>query len=53
VITEKIKSLHGEVVGIYYAPDDKAFIGKRLRELIESGADLLINYRGMSVDPDM
>jgi hypothetical protein len=52
VITEKIRSLHGEVVGIYYAPDDKAFIGKRLRELIETGADLLITTGGMSVDPD-
>ena len=52
VITEKIKSLHGEVVGIYYSPDDKAFIGKRLRELIEAGADLLITTGGMSVDPD-
>jgi hypothetical protein len=52
VITEKIKSLHGEVAGIYYAPDDKAFIGKRLRELIEAGADLLITTGGMSVDPD-
>jgi len=52
VITGKIKSFQGEVVGIYYAPDDKAFIEKRLRELIEAGADLLITTGGMSVDPD-
>jgi len=52
VITGKIKSFQGEVLGIYYAPDDKAFIEKRLRELIEAGADLLITTGGMSVDPD-
>ncbi|MDH4232024.1 MAG: molybdopterin-binding protein, partial [Nitrospirota bacterium] len=52
VITGKIRSLKGEVVGVYYAPDDKAFIGKRLKELIEAGADLLITTGGMSVDPD-
>jgi hypothetical protein len=52
VITGKIKSFQGEVVGIYYAPDDKVFIEKRLRELIEAGADLLITTGGMSVDPD-
>ena len=52
VITEKIKSFHGEVVGIYYAPDDKEFIVKRLRELLDAGADLLVTTGGMSVDPD-
>jgi len=52
VITDKIKSFHGDVVGIYYTPDEKAFIEKRLRELIEAGADLLITTGGMSVDPD-
>ena len=52
VIASKIKSFDGEVVGIYFAPDDKAFIERRLRELIEAGADLLITTGGMSVDPD-
>ena len=52
VITRKIKAFQGEVVGVYYAPDDKAFIENRLRELIEAGADLLITTGGMSVDPD-
>jgi molybdopterin biosynthesis enzyme len=39
-------------VGVYYAPDDKAFIVDRLRELLKAGADLLITTGGMSVDPD-
>jgi molybdenum cofactor synthesis domain-containing protein len=52
VITKKIDEVGGEIVGIYYAPDDKAFIVDRLRELLKAGADLLITTGGMSVDPD-
>jgi hypothetical protein len=52
VITKKVKAFDGEVVGIYYAPDEESFIESRLRELMEAGADLLITTGGMSVDPD-
>lgn len=52
VITKKVEDVGGELVGIYYAPDDKAFIAYRLRELLKAGADLLITTGGMSVDPD-
>jgi hypothetical protein len=52
VITEKIKAIGGEIIGLYYAPDDEAFIETKLRELIHAGADLLITTGGMSVDPD-
>ena len=52
VITKKIEETGGELVGVYYAPDDKAFIVDRLRELLKAGADLLITTGGMSVDPD-
>jgi hypothetical protein len=52
IISEKIKALGGEIVGIYFAPDDEAFIESRLRELLRAGADLLITTGGMSVDPD-
>jgi molybdenum cofactor synthesis domain-containing protein len=52
VITDKIKSFGGDVVGLYYAPDETSFIERRLRELIDAGADLLITTGGMSVDPD-
>ncbi len=52
VIREKIDEFNGEIVGIYYAPDNEDFIEARLRELIDAGADLLITTGGMSVDPD-
>ncbi|HWR73484.1 MAG TPA: molybdopterin-binding protein [Nitrospirota bacterium] len=52
VITKKIEEIRGELVGVYYAPDDKAFIVDRLRELLNAGADVLITTGGMSVDPD-
>ncbi len=52
VITKKIEEAGGEIVGVYYAPDDRAFIADRLRELLNAGADLLITTGGMSVDPD-
>ncbi len=52
VITGKIDALGGEIVGVYYAPDDETFIESRLKELLNAGADLLIITGGMSVDPD-
>ena len=52
VITNKIHAVGGEIVGVYYAPDDESFIEARLKELINAGADLLITTGGMSVDPD-
>jgi molybdenum cofactor synthesis domain-containing protein len=52
VITKKVEEIGGELAGVYYAPDDKAFIVDRLRELLNAGADLLITTGGMSVDPD-
>jgi len=52
IIRKKIDAFNGEIVGIYYAPDNEEFIEARLRELIEAGADLLITTGGMSVDPD-
>jgi hypothetical protein len=52
IIRSKIKAVGGEIVGLYYAPDDESFIEARLNELINAGADLLITTGGMSVDPD-
>jgi molybdenum cofactor synthesis domain-containing protein len=52
VIRKKINAFNGEIVGIYFAPDDAGFIGDRIRELIDGGADLIITTGGMSVDPD-
>jgi len=52
VIAKKIEALGGEIIGTYYAPDDRHFIRQRLGELVSAGADLLITTGGMSVDPD-
>jgi hypothetical protein len=52
VISGKIRSIGGEIVGTHFAPDDESFIEAKLRELINAGADLLITTGGMSVDPD-
>jgi len=52
IIKKKIREMNGEITGIYYAPDDEIVIEARLRELMDSGADLLITTGGMSVDPD-
>jgi hypothetical protein len=52
IIERKIKDFNGEIIGIYYAPDDEKMIEDRLAELIDAGADLLITTGGMSVDPD-
>jgi molybdenum cofactor synthesis domain-containing protein len=52
VISKKVEEVNGELVGVYYSPDDKALIVDRLRELLNAGADLLITTGGMSVDPD-
>jgi molybdenum cofactor synthesis domain-containing protein len=52
VIAKKIEALGGEIIGTYFAPDDREFIQQRLRELLDAGADLLVTTGGMSVDPD-
>ena len=52
IIKKKIKEVNGKIAGVYYAPDDELVIEARLRELMDSGADLLIITGGMSVDPD-
>ncbi len=52
VITKKIMSIDGEVIGVYFAPDDAKYIEDRIKELVAAGADLIITTGGMSVDPD-
>jgi len=52
VIRKKIKDAGGDVIGVRFAPDDAKTIGESIRELIASGADLIITTGGMSVDPD-
>jgi molybdenum cofactor synthesis domain-containing protein len=52
VIERKVLEAGGEVVGVHFAPDDRAVIRDRLERLLAAGADLLITTGGMSVDPD-
>lgn len=52
VIEKKIRALNGEIIDVFYSPDDEFYIEKRLLQLIDAGADLLIVTGGMSVDPD-
>lgn len=52
IIRSKIEEYDGEIVGLYYAPDNPTTIKEQLKDLIQSGADLLITTGGMSVDPD-
>jgi len=52
VIAKKIGQVNGEIVGMYFAPDNEEMIEDRIRELLNMGADLLITTGGMSVDPD-
>ena len=52
VITRKILNVNGEIIGVYFSPDDAKCIEDRIGELIAAGADLIITSGGMSVDPD-
>ncbi len=52
VIRKKIKDVGGDIVGVYFAPDDAKHIEERIRELKSAGADLIVTTGGMSVDPD-
>ncbi|MGD8352484.1 MAG: molybdopterin-binding protein [Nitrospirota bacterium] len=52
IIEKKVLDSGGEVVGVHFAPDDRAAIRQSLERLLSAGADLLITTGGMSVDPD-
>jgi len=52
VIAKKIAQVNGQIVGIYFAPDNEKMIEDRIHDLLNMGADLLIMTGGMSVDPD-
>jgi len=52
ILTEKVKSLGSEVVGLDFAPDDAEVINQAIRNQLDQGCDLLLLSGGMSVDPD-
>lgn len=45
VITKKIPAVGGEIVEVYYTPDDESLIHARLRELINAGDASSAHYR--------
>lgn len=52
VITKKINNIKGEIIDIYFTPDNTSYIEDRIKKLLAAGADLIIITGGMSVDPD-
>ena len=52
LLTEKVRSLGSEVVGLDFPPDDAEMISKVIRNQLDLGCDLLLLSGGMSVDPD-
>ena len=52
ILTEKVRALGSEVLGIEFAPDDAQVIAKAIRSHLDKGCDLLLLSGGMSVDPD-
>jgi formylmethanofuran dehydrogenase subunit E len=52
LITTKVEKLGSEVIRDVVAPDDRDRISLAVRELLASGADLIVTTAGLSVDPD-
>ena len=52
VVIEKLNEFGAEVVGHKYSDDENAHIEAAIREMIDTGADMVVCTGGMSVDPD-
>lgn len=52
IIREKIKDIGSELIKVVFTPDDVDMIAHGVKDLIQSGAQLIITTGGMSVDPD-
>jgi formylmethanofuran dehydrogenase subunit E len=52
IITTKVEPYGGQVLKSMIVPDDRRAIGDGVRELLDSGIDLLVTTAGLSVDPD-
>jgi molybdenum cofactor synthesis domain-containing protein len=52
VVIEKLSEFGAEVVGHTYSDDENAHIEAAIREMIDTGADMVVCTGGMSVDPD-
>jgi len=52
ILRKKLRNLECTPGDIYFAPDDREVIGRRIREALDKGAELVLVAGGMSVDPD-
>ena len=52
ILTEKVKAMGSDVMGVEFAADDADMIGKAIRSHLSKGCDFLLLSGGMSVDPD-
>lgn len=52
IITAKVEKHGCSVVGSSVVPDDRGAISEGIRQLLQSGADLIVTTAGLSVDPD-
>lgn len=52
IVSDKLGAFGTSLAETVILPDDDAVIGKKVREFIDSGTDLIITTGGMSVDPD-
>jgi molybdenum cofactor synthesis domain-containing protein len=52
VLHDKLTLLGSEVHYVGFAPDDPHLIAAEIHKCLAAGADLIVTYGGMSVDPD-
>ena len=52
IIQRKVTAYGCEVVGQKIVPDDRKAIASAVKELLQSGSDLIVTTAGLSVDPD-
>ncbi|MCF8041482.1 MAG: molybdopterin-binding protein [Desulfarculaceae bacterium] len=52
IVTGKLQALGAGVMGVEFAPDDRAAVASAIKGLVRRGAEIIITTAGMSVDPD-
>ncbi|OPX93132.1 MAG: Molybdopterin molybdenumtransferase [Syntrophorhabdus sp. PtaU1.Bin002] len=52
IVEQKFRGYGLDVVGKRIVPDDTSMIRDAIRDLLESGADIVVTTAGLSVDPD-
>jgi len=52
IVEKKLAAYGSTVLGVRYAPDDRAAVAAAIEELLRAGAEMIVTTAGMSVDPD-